>query len=100
MFRVYTLYCGIKSAHMRVNFFSFKIEETYTLTVFVNQILSFSVYSESMYSLYDSLGWLGFFDLSKFRTCWSFSVLKILTSHRPYSHSLIFPSKFPSVPTL
>ena len=45
-------------------FFSFKIEETYTLTAFVNQILSFSVYSESMYRLHDSLGWLGFFKIS------------------------------------
>ena len=30
-------------------FFSFKIEETYTLTTFVDQKLSFSVYSKSTY---------------------------------------------------
>ena len=43
-------------------FFSFKIEETYTLTTFFDQKLSLSVYSESTY---DSLVGLGFFDLSK-----------------------------------
>ena len=42
--------------------FSFKIEETYTLTTFVDQKLSLSVYSKSTY---DSLVWLRFFDLSK-----------------------------------
>ena len=57
-----TLCAEIESAHIRVIFFSFKIEETYTLTTFVDHTLSFSVYSKSTY---DSLVWLGFFDLSK-----------------------------------
>ena len=83
----------------RVIFFSFKIGQTYTLTTFVDQKLSLSVYSKSTY---DSLVWLGFFDLSKLlkkiSDCRSFSVLKILTGYRPYSRSLYyFPSKFPSV---
>ena len=82
-----------------VNFFSFKIGETHTLTTFVDQKLSLSVYSKSTY---DSLVWLGFFDLckllKKISDCRSFSVLKILTGYRPYSRSLhYFPSKFPSV---
>ena len=34
-----TLCSGIESAHIRVIFFSFKIEETYTLTAFVDQKL-------------------------------------------------------------
>ena len=80
-------------------FFSFKIEETYTLTTFVKQKLTLSVYSKSTY---DILVWLGFFDLAqllkKISDYRSFSVLKILTRHRPYSRSLYyFPSKFPSV---
>ena len=37
-----TLCSGIESAHIRVNFFSFKIEETYTLTKFVDHKLSLS----------------------------------------------------------
>ena len=56
-----TICSGIESAHIRLIFFSFKIEETYTLTKFVDQKLSFSVYSKSTY---DSFVWLGFFDLS------------------------------------
>ena len=44
-----------ESAHIHVTFFSFKIEETYTLTTFVDHKLSFSVYSKSTY---DSLVWL------------------------------------------
>ena len=81
-------------------FFSFKIEETYTLTTFVDQKQSLSVLSKSMY---DSLVWLAFLDLSKLlkniMDCRSFSILKILTGYRPYSHSLYhFPCKFPSVP--
>ena len=56
-------------------FFSFKIGETYTLTTFVDQKLSLSVYSKSMY---DSLVWLGFFDLSK-----------LLKKYRPAGH-LVF----------
>ena len=80
-------------------FFSFKIEGTYTLTAFVKQQLSLSVYSKSAY---DSLVWLGFFDLpkllKKISDCRSFSVLKILTGHRPCSRSLYyFPSKLPFV---
>ena len=81
-------------------FFSFKIEETYTLTTFVDQKLSLSVYSKSTY---DSLVWLPFFDLSKLlekkkSDCRSLSVLKILTGYRPHSRSLsYFRSKFPSV---
>ena len=39
-----TLCSGIESAHIRVNFFSLKIEESYTLTTFVDQTLSLSVY--------------------------------------------------------
>ena len=78
--------------------FSFKIEETYTSTTFVDQKLSLSVYSKSTY---DGLVWLGFFDLSKLlkkiSDCRSFSVLKILNGYRPYSRNLYyFPSKFPS----
>ena len=81
---------GIESVRIRVIFFPFKIEETYTLPTFVDQKLSFSVFSKSTY---DSLVWLGFFDLSKLLKkkildCWSFSVLKILTGYRPYSRSL------------
>ena len=53
---------GIESVRIRVIFFPFKIEETYTLPTFVDQKLSFSVFSKSTY---DSLVWLGFFDLSK-----------------------------------
>ena len=54
-------------------------------------------------STYDSLVWMGFFDLSKllkkYWTCRSFRVLKILTGYRPYSYRLYyFPSKFPPVP--
>ena len=69
------------------------------MTTFVDQKLSFSVYSKSTY---DGLVWLGFFDLSKLlkktSDCRSFSVLKILTGYQPYSRSLYyFPSKFPSV---
>ena len=83
-------------------FFSFKIEETYTLTTFVDQKLSLSVYSKSTY---DSLVWLRFFDLSKLlkkyiyiSDCRSLGVLKILTGYRPHSRSLsYFRSKFPSV---
>ena len=83
-------------------FFSFKIEETYTLTTFVDQKLSLSVYSKSTY---DSLVWLRFFDLSKLlkkkkkiSDCRSLSVLKTLTGYRPHSRSLsYFRSKFPSV---
>ena len=78
-------------------FFSFKIEETYT----VDQKLSLSVYSKSTY---DSLVWLRFFDLSKLlkkkyiSDCRSLGVLKILTGYRPHSRSLsYFRSKFPSV---
>ena len=81
--------------------FSFKIEETYTSTTFVDQKLSLSVYSKSTY---DSLVWLRFFDLSKLlkkksiSDCRSLSVLKILTGYRPHSRSLsYFRSKFPSV---
>ena len=59
---MHTLCSGIKSAHILLNLFSFKIEETYTLTTFVDQKLSLSVYSKSTY---DSLVWLRFFDLSK-----------------------------------
>ena len=57
-----TLCAEIESAHIRVIFFSFKIEETYTLTTFVDHKLSFSVDSKSTY---DSLVWLGFFNLAK-----------------------------------
>ena len=57
-----TQFSGFKSAHIRLNFSPFKIEETYTLTTFVDKKLSLSVYSKSTY---DSLVWLGFFDLSK-----------------------------------
>ena len=69
------------------------------MTTFVDQKLSLSVYSKSTY---DSLVWLGFFDLSKLlkkiSDCRPFSVLKILNGYRPYSRSLYyFPSKFPSV---
>ena len=78
-------------------FFSFKIEETYT----VDQKLSLSVYSKSTY---DSLVWLRFFDLSKLlkkkyiSDCRLLGVLKILTGYRPHSRSLsYFRSKFPSV---
>ena len=80
-------------------FFSFKIEETYT----VDQKLSLSVYSKSTY---DSLVWLRFFDSSKLlkkkyiyiSDCRSLGVLKILTGYRPHSRSLsYFRSKFPSV---
>ena len=93
-----TLCSGIESAHIRI-FFSFKIEETYTLTTFVKQKLTLSVYSKSTY---DILVWLGFFDLAqllkKISDYRSNSVLKILTRYRPYSRSLYyFPSKFPSV---
>ena len=45
-----TLSSGIESAHIRV--FSLKIEQIYTLTM-------------KSKSTYDSLVWLGFFDLSK-----------------------------------
>ena len=88
----------IESPYIPVNFSSLKIEETYTLTTFVDQKLSLSVYSKSMY---DSLVWLGFFDLSKLLekiSDWrSFGVLKIFTSYRPYSRSLYyFPNKFRS----
>ena len=44
---MHTLCSGIKSAHILLNLFSFKIEETYTLTTFVDQKLSLSVYSKS-----------------------------------------------------
>ena len=37
-----TLFSGIESAPIRVNFFPFKIEETYTLTTFVDHKLSLS----------------------------------------------------------
>ena len=78
-------------------FFSFKIEETYT----VDQKLSLSVYSKSTY---DSLVWLRFFDSSKllkkniyiYRTAGH--LVKILTGYRPHSRSLsYFRSKFPTV---
>ena len=59
---MHSLCAEIESAHIHVTFFPFKIEETYTLTTFVDHKLSFSVYSKSTY---DSLVWLGFFDLSK-----------------------------------
>ena len=59
---VQTLRSRIESTHIRVNIFSFEIEETYTLTPFVDQKVSFSVYSKATY---DSLVSLGFFDLSK-----------------------------------
>ena len=59
---VQTLRSGIESTHIRVKFFSFEIEETYSLTTFVDQKLSFSIYSKSTY---DSLVLLGFLDLSK-----------------------------------
>ena len=56
-------------------FFSFKIEETYTLTTFVDQKQSLSVLSKSMY---DTLVWLAFLDLSKLLKkildCGSFSI--------------------------
>ena len=82
-----TICSGIESAHIRLIFFFF--EETYTLTKLVDQKLRFSVYSKSTH---DSFIWLRFFDLSqlfkKYRTCRSFSVLKIVTGYRPYSHSL------------
>ena len=57
---------GIESAHSRVNLFSFKIEEIYTLTTFVDRQLhvSLSVYSKLTYDTC-SLVRLGFFDLSK-----------------------------------
>ena len=79
--------------------FSFKIEETYTLTTFVDQKLSLSVYSKSTY---DSLVWILRFvkiiGKKKISDCRSLSVLKILTGYRPYSWSLsYFRSKFPSV---
>ena len=73
-----TQFSGFKSAQIRLNFSSFKIEETYTLTTFVDQKLSRSVYSKSTY---DSLVWLGFFDLSKLlkkiSVCRSFIVQSI-----------------------
>ena len=50
-----TLFSGIQSAHIRVNFFSFKTEETYTLTTFVDQQLSFSVHFKSTYDSWS--GW-------------------------------------------
>ena len=59
---VQTLRSELESTHIPVNSFSFEIEETYTLTTFVDQKLSFSIYSKSTY---DSLVLLGFFDLSK-----------------------------------
>ena len=52
-------------------------------------------------STYDSLVWLGFFDLSKLLKnigLSAFGVLKVLTGYRTYSRSLYyFPSRFPSV---
>ena len=83
-----------------MNFFSFKIGETYTLTTSVDQKQSLSVLSKS---IYDSLIWLAFLELSKLLKkildCRSFSISKILTGFRPYSHNLYhFPRKFPSVP--
>ena len=48
---------GMESAHIRLNIFSFKIEETYTLTTFVDQKLSLSVYSKLTFdSLFDGNG--------------------------------------------
>ena len=95
-----TLCSGIESAHIRVNFFSFKIEETYTLTTFVDHKLSLSqsILTRRMivWSVWDSSIWKKL--LKKISDCRSFSVLKILTGYRPYSRSLYyFPSKFPSV---
>ena len=63
------------------DFFPLRIAETYTLTKFVaSEKLSLPVYSKSTY---DSLVWLGCFDLSKLlkriSDCQSFGVLKILT---------------------
>ena len=57
----------IESAYTRVNFFSLKLKRL--------QKLSLSVYSKSTY---DSLVWLGFFDLSK-----------LLKKHRTAGH-LVF----------
>ena len=52
----------ILSTHVKVNFFSFKIEEDYTFTTFVDQKQRLSVFSISMY---DRLIWLAFLDFSK-----------------------------------
>ena len=81
-------------------FFSFEIEQTYTLTTFVDHILSLpqSILNRRMivWSGWDSSIWKKL--LKKISDCRSFSVLKILTGYRPYSRSLYyFPSKFPSV---
>ena len=81
-------------------FFSFKIEETCTLTTFVNHKLSLSqsILTRHMivWSAWHSSIWKKL--LKKISDCRSFSVLKILTGYRPYSSSLYyFPSKFPSV---
>ena len=95
-----TLCSGIESAHIRVNIFSFEIEQTYTLTTFVDHKLSLSqsILNRRMivWSGWDSSIWKKL--LKKISDCRSFSVLKILTGYRPYSRSLYyFPSKFPSV---
>ena len=81
-------------------FFAFEIEQTYTLTTFVdhNLSLSQSIINRRMivWSGWDSSIWKKL--LKKISDCRSFSVLKILTGYRPYSRSLYyFPSKFPSV---
>ena len=81
-------------------FFSFKIEETYTLTTFVDHKLSLSqsILTRRMivWSGWDSSIWKKL--LKKISDCRSFSVLKILIGFRPYSGSLYyFPSKFTSV---
>ena len=60
---VQNLRSGIESTHIRVNFFSFEIEETYTLTTFVDQKLRFSISSKPTF---DSLVLLGFFDCQNY----------------------------------
>ena len=44
---MHSLCAEIESAHIHVTFFPLKIEETYTLTTFVDHKLSFSVNSKS-----------------------------------------------------
>ena len=99
-----TLCSGIESAHIRVNIFFLWnwTDLTYTLTTFVDHILSLpqSILNRRMivWSGWDSSIWKKL--LKKISDCRSFSVLKILTgyNYQPYSRSLYyFPSKFPSV---
>ena len=92
-----TLCSGIESAHIRVNFFSFKIEETYTLTKFVDHKLSLSQSILTWHMIVWS-GWDSLIEKNIGLPVINFSVLKILTGYWPYSCSLYyFPSKFPSV---